>query len=189
MRSTAFIMVVLLSLSSVALGQQLYEWVDEKGQRNFTDDPNKVPEKYRAKTHVSPGIQASPETIRRDAERRRQEESESAENARRRAIEGAALSQQAQFTQAALACASASRLDINIRPQGGIDILGNERQRFEFQKCMNTSGQPLVRYEVALFRRTVAAFPESPPASADDPSAGSSRARPPSERPPSRAVS
>ena len=64
---------------------------------------------------------------------------------RRRAIEGAALSQQAQFTQAALACASASRLDINIRPQGGIDILGNERQRFEFQKCMNTSGQPLVR--------------------------------------------
>ena len=62
------LLAALLVFAAPALAQ-LYEWVDEKGQRNFTDNPNNVPAKYRGKATASPGLQAAPEMIRRDAER------------------------------------------------------------------------------------------------------------------------
>ncbi len=39
-------LLVVLVFSSPVSGQ-LYEWVDEKGSVNFTDDPDRIPAKYR----------------------------------------------------------------------------------------------------------------------------------------------
>ena len=37
----------LLILATLAFGQEVYKWVDEKGTAHFTDDLGLVPEKYR----------------------------------------------------------------------------------------------------------------------------------------------
>jgi hypothetical protein len=37
----------LLFYSTLAFGQEVYKWVDEKGTVHFTDDLNQVPEKYQ----------------------------------------------------------------------------------------------------------------------------------------------
>jgi Domain of unknown function (DUF4124) len=44
---------VIFVFSAIYASAELYEWVDEKGQRNFTDNPNNVPAKYRGKATVS----------------------------------------------------------------------------------------------------------------------------------------
>ena len=42
-----FVSMALILTSLLALGQELYRWVDEKGTVHFTDDLGLVPEKYR----------------------------------------------------------------------------------------------------------------------------------------------
>jgi chromosome segregation ATPase len=37
-----------LFLATLAFGQEIYQWVDEKGTPHFTDDPSLVPERYRS---------------------------------------------------------------------------------------------------------------------------------------------
>jgi Domain of unknown function (DUF4124) len=113
---------------------ELYEWVDEKGQRNFTDNPNNVPGKYRGKATVSPGLQASPETIRRDAERRRQED-----------LASAAQSRQREFHQAAEACAEDSGVEIIPKPGTRVTVKGTTQEKFDFEKCMTARGQSTER--------------------------------------------
>jgi peptidoglycan hydrolase CwlO-like protein len=41
------IVVGLLFYSALAIGQEVYKWVDEKGTVHFSDDLDQVPEKYR----------------------------------------------------------------------------------------------------------------------------------------------
>jgi len=48
MKRRSLIMIARLLFSSVlAFGQEVYQWVDEKGTVHFTDDLGLVPEKYR----------------------------------------------------------------------------------------------------------------------------------------------
>ena len=48
MRRLILLILVLLILSSpLVFGQEIYQWVDEKGTVHFTDDFSQVPEKYQ----------------------------------------------------------------------------------------------------------------------------------------------
>ena len=132
-RCVAILLALVISVGmAVDVSAQLYEWVDEKGQHNFTDNPNNVPEKYRPKATQSPGLRATPETLRRDAERRRREQ-----------LESAAESRQRGFTKTADECAGLSEVEIFTSPGGRVEYLGTEQARFDFRKCMNASGRPL----------------------------------------------
>lgn len=57
MKPTLFVLLVLLLCSSTAIGQ-LYEWVDDNGSVNFTDDPDRVPARYRKR------VKAREETLK-----------------------------------------------------------------------------------------------------------------------------
>jgi hypothetical protein len=57
MKPTLCVLIVLLLCSSTALGQ-LYEWVDDNGSVNFTDDPDRVPARYRKR------VKARDETLK-----------------------------------------------------------------------------------------------------------------------------
>jgi chromosome segregation ATPase len=46
-RTMLIILVGMITLPFVAGGQQIYQWVDEKGTVHFTDDISLVPEKYQ----------------------------------------------------------------------------------------------------------------------------------------------
>ena len=80
MRTSEHAVLRFFVFPAIYASAELYEWVDEKGQRNFTDNPNNVPAKYRGKATVSPGLQGSPEAIRRDAEWRRRANGEGGNN-------------------------------------------------------------------------------------------------------------
>ncbi|MDI7262130.1 MAG: DUF4124 domain-containing protein, partial [Thermodesulfobacteriota bacterium] len=48
MRRAVLLVFIVLTLSSwMANGQEIYQWVDEKGTIHFADDFTLVPEKYR----------------------------------------------------------------------------------------------------------------------------------------------
>jgi hypothetical protein len=47
MKKILLLVILGLILSSMAFGQEVYRWVDEKGIVHFTDDLSLVPEKYR----------------------------------------------------------------------------------------------------------------------------------------------
>lgn len=48
MKKIAWFLLIALGISSsIAMGQEIYRWVDEKGTVHFSDDFNLVPEKYR----------------------------------------------------------------------------------------------------------------------------------------------
>jgi len=47
MKRTILFLLVQLVISSLAFGQEVYQWVDEKGTIHFVDDLTLVPEKYR----------------------------------------------------------------------------------------------------------------------------------------------
>jgi len=47
MKKIVLLVIIGLTLSSMAFGQEVYKWVDEKGTAHFTDDLGLVPEKYR----------------------------------------------------------------------------------------------------------------------------------------------
>jgi hypothetical protein len=46
------VMVFLLLFPVFAVGGQVYKWVDERGTFNLTDDPQKVPERFRNRAEV-----------------------------------------------------------------------------------------------------------------------------------------
>ncbi|MBM4277180.1 MAG: DUF4124 domain-containing protein [Deltaproteobacteria bacterium] len=46
-RAILFLYLALTLSSSIAIGQEIYRWVDEKGTVHFADDFTLVPEKYR----------------------------------------------------------------------------------------------------------------------------------------------
>lgn len=46
--------LLILALLPVPAAGQVYEWVDERGVRHFTDDLNRVPESHRSRVTVSP---------------------------------------------------------------------------------------------------------------------------------------
>lgn len=46
-RSILLILVLLILSSPLVFGQEIYQWVDEKGTVHFTDDLGKIPEKYQ----------------------------------------------------------------------------------------------------------------------------------------------
>jgi len=46
-RIILFILVGMIALPFVAGGQEIYQWVDEKGTVHFTDDFGQIPEKYQ----------------------------------------------------------------------------------------------------------------------------------------------
>lgn len=48
MKTTIFMLLVLFLVVSPAVAQ-MYEWVDEKGVVNFTDNPVHIPDKYKGK--------------------------------------------------------------------------------------------------------------------------------------------
>ena len=65
-----FILVGMITLPFIAGGQQIYQWVDEKGTVHFSDDISLVPEKYQdqVKEKKTPKEPASspPGTLTRD---------------------------------------------------------------------------------------------------------------------------
>jgi hypothetical protein len=66
-RTMLFILVGMITLPFVAGGQEIYQWVDEKGTVHFTDDLGKIPEKYQdqmkeRKTSPEPAPSPSPST-------------------------------------------------------------------------------------------------------------------------------
>src|SRR3989442_11684838 len=103
----AIFLAFVIFCTAVSASAQLYEWTDEQGRKNFTDNPNRVPEKYRSNATQLPGVQATPDAIRRDAERRRQEERESA-----------ARSRQREVNQAAETCAQDSGVQVIVKTRG-----------------------------------------------------------------------
>lgn len=46
MKPTLILLILLFALSTPAMGQ-LYEWLDDSGSVHFTDDPDRVPARYR----------------------------------------------------------------------------------------------------------------------------------------------
>ena len=46
-RTMLFILVGMITLPFIAGGQEIYQWVDEKGTVHFTDDFGQIPEKYQ----------------------------------------------------------------------------------------------------------------------------------------------
>jgi hypothetical protein len=46
-RTILFILVGMITLPFVAGGQEIYQWVDEKGTVHFTDEISQIPEKYQ----------------------------------------------------------------------------------------------------------------------------------------------
>lgn len=46
MKNLLWILVIALLLPVVSFGGNIYKWVDDEGVTSFTDDKNKVPEKY-----------------------------------------------------------------------------------------------------------------------------------------------
>ncbi|PYN83241.1 MAG: hypothetical protein DMD96_03000 [Candidatus Rokuibacteriota bacterium] len=118
------LLAALLVFAAPALAQ-LYEWVDEKGQRNFADNINNVPQQYRSKMTESPGLQATP--LQRHFERRRQDD---------------LLAEQWAFERIAAACAKSTGVEIAVKPDRQVTYFGRSGERFAFEKCMTESGQP-----------------------------------------------
>ena len=141
----AVFLAFVIFCTTVSASAQLYEWTDEQGRKNFTDNPNRIPEKYRSNTTQLPGVQATPDAIRRNAERRRQEELESAARSRQREREDAKRSRQREVNQAAETCAQDSGVQVIVKPEGSVEFLGTTQERFDFKKCMATSGQSTER--------------------------------------------
>lgn len=74
-RTILSILIALIFPSFIALAQEIYRWVDEKGTVHFTDDLGLVPEKYRnqvqkKKTSIEPTPLLSPQvTTEEDLEK------------------------------------------------------------------------------------------------------------------------
>ena len=77
MKKAALFIFIGCMISSLAFGQTVYQWKDEKGNINFTDDISNVPEKYRdqvqeRKSPKEPAPPAPAQTIKGTGADRRQ---------------------------------------------------------------------------------------------------------------------
>jgi len=138
----AIFLAFVIFCTAVSASAQLYEWTDEQGRKNFTDNPNRVPEKYRSNATQLPGVQATPDAIRRDAERRRRDEVESAARSRQRELEDAKRTRQREFNQAAEACGELTDVETIPGPGASVKTFGTRRQGFDFDRCMAERKQP-----------------------------------------------
>jgi hypothetical protein len=161
------LLALVLSLTFVSpAAAQLYEWTDEKGVRQMTDDPNKIPERFRQQTRTSESVTASPEAVRRAAEQLRQQATRPAPapmymppapTAPPRSSPATATpfyqapndydERQAErkFNEATDRCRSFTGVDTITKPGGNVTIRGYSDQRFNFDKCMAEQGQPIER--------------------------------------------
>src|SRR2546422_10142073 len=127
-RVAILLALVIFVCTAVHASAQLYEWTDEQGRKNFTDDPNRIPEKYRSKASQSPGLQATPDTIRRDAERRRRDDA---------AFERARETREAEARQRFIDVARRCRWEnppVRIRDYDDRAVFANELARFPIEK-------------------------------------------------------
>lgn len=62
-RRILLILIMWASSLWVAMGQEVYRWVDEKGTVHFTDDLGQIPEKYREKTQKEKSLQEPTPTL------------------------------------------------------------------------------------------------------------------------------
>ncbi len=60
MKRLFFVFVMLLMFCLSAYGQQVYQWVDEKGTVHFSDDLTLVPERYRSQVEKKRPSKESP---------------------------------------------------------------------------------------------------------------------------------
>jgi hypothetical protein len=69
-RVALLIFIALIVYCAVSLGQEVYQWVDEKGTVHYTDDPALIPERYQDQVQkrtipkelvTSPPAEGSPE--------------------------------------------------------------------------------------------------------------------------------
>jgi hypothetical protein len=70
-RVTLLIFIGVFVYCAASLGQEIYQWVDEKGTVHFTDDVSKIPEKYQdqvTKKNTPPEPAPSP-SIKLDQDR------------------------------------------------------------------------------------------------------------------------
>ena len=86
-RSRAMLLVVLgsmLGFAPSAVGQ-VYRYTDEQGQTHITDDPNKIPERFRPRPAAIPDSPPAPATspARRPAPTEDRTAEETAQNLRR----------------------------------------------------------------------------------------------------------
>jgi hypothetical protein len=58
MMKTILIAALLVLLVSLPVRGQLYEWTDESGSVNFTDNPDTVPPKYHQKVKIREGTES-----------------------------------------------------------------------------------------------------------------------------------
>jgi hypothetical protein len=138
--ATAFSIIVFAAAPASA---QTYEWVDEQGARHFTDNINRVPERYRPGATQLDSVAPTRETIVKDAARRARDDADAARrNAndalRQRASDLADLEE--AWNRAAGLCAQTSLVQLNLQPGARATILGTTQQRFNFAKCMTDAG-------------------------------------------------
>ena len=62
---------------------------------------------------------------------------------RREQLESAAESRQREFKKTADECADLSEVEIITLPEGKVNGLGTQRQKFDFNKCMEARGHLL----------------------------------------------
>jgi hypothetical protein len=141
--------VIAATVPSIALAQT-YEWVDDQGRHNVTDNLNRVPEKYRSGATRVDGVQASPEQARRALERQRRLDADNdrfvAEGQRERLLQQTrdqAVRSEQTFRDTATSCASSAKVDVDVKPSGAVSYFGTAAQRWNFEKCMTHSGQPI----------------------------------------------
>ena len=69
MKGLCIVLIVgLIVGASLAFGQSIYRWVDDKGGVHFTDDPTEIPEKYQIQERKeSPAPETPPATPRGQA--------------------------------------------------------------------------------------------------------------------------
>ena len=70
-RTGLLILIGLISYCAVSWGQEIYQWMDEKGTVHFTDDLSLVPERYRSqvqekKPPKEPSPHPSPQVLKEE---------------------------------------------------------------------------------------------------------------------------
>lgn len=60
---TRYACAVMILALSVAAHADIYKWVDQRGTVNYTEDPGKIPKKYRKKVTVIPEGEPSPAEV------------------------------------------------------------------------------------------------------------------------------
>jgi hypothetical protein len=65
MKISLLVLIIFFHAAGFVFGQ-LYEWTDATGVVNFTDDPDRIPAKYRATVQEREGIKSTPPAADRE---------------------------------------------------------------------------------------------------------------------------